>query len=164
MCSVDADCNDGDSCTDDTCGGGTCQFEDNGSCAPGPFVEVDGLLVVEAENFELNTPQGSWDWVPESDGAASGGQVMHALPDGGTINNTGYVTNSPRLDFPVLFNTPGTYFVWVLGRDGGSVAGSADSVHQHDGRPHLRFHQHRLRMGQRYDGQRPGDADDQRRG
>jgi hypothetical protein len=32
-CTNDTECNDSNSCTDDYCGGGDCQFVDNGSCS-----------------------------------------------------------------------------------------------------------------------------------
>ena len=45
------------------------------------------------------------------------------------MNNTGYTTASPRLNFDVTFSQAGTYQVWVRGRAGGSVAADSDSVH-----------------------------------
>jgi hypothetical protein len=41
-------------------------------------------------------------------------------------NNTGYTTNSPRLDFKVNFQTTGTYYVWIRGS---GPTGNDDSCH-----------------------------------
>ncbi len=45
------------------------------------------------------------------------------------MNNTGYTSSSPRLNFDVNFAAAGTYYVWVRGRDSEATAGNSDSVH-----------------------------------
>lgn len=76
----------------------------------------DGIVSMEAENFDDNTTQGSHIWTQISSPAGcSGGAAMRAEPDIGTNNNTGYVTNSPRLDFKVNFVKTGTHYIWIRG-------------------------------------------------
>ncbi len=87
----------------------------------------DNLVVLEAEDFDANTPQGGDSWVFDTSRAGfSGTGAMRALPDDGDNNNTGYEANSPRLDFQVNFTTTGTHFVWVHAY---SENGSSDSIH-----------------------------------
>ncbi len=93
------------------------------------FEESGGLVSIEAENFTANTAQGSHSWALLTDSAASGGSLMASTPDNGTAHNTGYVTNSPRLDYEATFASSGTYHVWVRGRAGGAGIYDSDSVH-----------------------------------
>ena len=90
------------------------------SAAPG------NLLVVEAENFDLNTPQGEHNWSLLSNDEASAAGLMRALPELRTNNSTNYATDSPQLDFEVNFVTTGVHYVWVRGF---AINGGADSVH-----------------------------------
>ena len=83
---------------------------------PGP----DGIVSIEAENFDENTPEGVHEWVflTEPHGF-SGTGFMRAMPDGGGGGN-------PRLDFVVDFVKTGTHYVWVRGY---STSGTDDSCH-----------------------------------
>jgi hypothetical protein len=95
----------------------------------GPFLQGKGSyggVSMEAENAHANTPQGghSWTFIPLS--GASGTGAMEATPNADVHRNTGYATNSPRLDFQVTFVRTGTHYVWIRGL-GRSVAD--DSVH-----------------------------------
>jgi len=112
---------DGNSCTSDVCSAGTCTHPDNGSCSLGAFLETGGQVVIEAEHFSINTARAAHTWDLTSDGAASGGQCMSSNPNNGANVNTGYVTGSPQLDFPVKFTTTGTYQVWLRGLGAGSA-------------------------------------------
>ena len=85
-----------------------------------------GLLSIELENFDGNTPQGGHSWSPLSAAGASGGDGMEATPNNGTNNNTGYISNSPRLDYLVNFTQTGTHYVWIRAR---GPASTDDSVH-----------------------------------
>jgi hypothetical protein len=83
-----------------------------------PFEQMaaDGLVVIEAEAFHDNVSQGGHDWVLVTTPAGfSGTGAMQSLPDSGTNNDTGYVTNSPRLDYQVNFKKAGVHYVWVRG-------------------------------------------------
>jgi lysophospholipase L1-like esterase len=77
----------------------------------------DGLVVMEAENNDGNTPQGGRNWVEVFAPAGfSGTSAFQARPTCCTNVNTGYVTQSPRLDYQIDFTRTGTHYVWVHAR------------------------------------------------
>jgi hypothetical protein len=90
----------------------------------------DGLVVMEAENFQANTPQGGHSWTLTTAFAGfSGTGAMQATPDnGGFADTPGYAATSPRLDYSVNFISTGTHYVWVLGY-APTGAGTDDSCH-----------------------------------
>jgi hypothetical protein len=95
----------------------------------GPYQQdsgADGIVSIEAENFDANVSQGGHDWIQVFPGGYSGSGAMQALPNIETNNNTGYVTNSPRLDFVVNFVKTGTHYVWLRGIGANN---KDDSVH-----------------------------------
>ncbi len=86
-----------------------------------------GLLAMEAENYESRVAQGGHDWVEtKSPKGFSGNVAMQATPNKGTNNNKGYLSNSPRLDFPVNFVKTGIHYVWLRGQ---SNNGGDNSAH-----------------------------------
>lgn len=85
-----------------------------------------GLVSIEAENFDTNTPQGSHSWTSLASSAASGGNAMESTPNTGANINTGYVTTSPRLNYVINFTQVGTHYIWIRGR---GPTSSDDSVH-----------------------------------
>lgn len=87
------------------------------------------LIAIEAEQYDNRISQGNHDWVLVNEGDASGGQAMKSTPDNGTLINKGYLTQSPRLDYNLNFDQVGTYYVWVLGRDSGSILTKGNSIH-----------------------------------
>ncbi|UCD51341.1 MAG: hypothetical protein JSW27_01655, partial [Phycisphaerales bacterium] len=100
---------------------------------PGP----DGIVSVEAENFDDNVPNDphTWELITESaDGFVpaegfSGGFAMQSTPTtlgGGAGNNENYAANSPRLDYVINFTHTGTHYVWVLAY---GMDGNSDSLH-----------------------------------
>lgn len=118
---------DGDQCTDDVCGGGVCTHPDNGTCSPtGPFIEVGGMVVMEAESHADNIPRSGHSWDSTFNPQASGQTVMRANPNTNVHINTNYSATSPELTYPVQFTTTGTYYVWIRGR--GATADD-DSCH-----------------------------------
>lgn len=66
-----------------------------------------------------------WEELAVTDVAGAAGSVMRALPDDDTRINTGYVTNSPRLDYKVNFVKTGTHYVWVRG----AATGNDNTIH-----------------------------------
>lgn len=115
-CTGDSDCDDGDECTDDVCDDGVCAHSDNGSCgAAGAFIEVNGTVVIEAENFSSNTPRAAHRWDRLMNGQASGQALMSANPNTGHFINGNYTATSPELGYPIQFSTTGTYYVWIRG-------------------------------------------------
>jgi glucose/arabinose dehydrogenase len=100
----------------------------NVSVSGGAFQQdpgADGLLVMEAESFHGNVAQGGHTWDAVTPSGASGSARV-ANPNSGVNNDTGYTTNSPRLDYRVYFAKAGTHQVWVRGMGAG---GSDDSCH-----------------------------------
>lgn len=85
-------------------------------------------LVAEAENAAANVSQGGDSWTQQNNNSASGNRGMQATPDNGTRRDTGYIANSPRLDFPFNFSETGTWYVWVRGKSVDNRSNS-DSVH-----------------------------------
>ncbi len=89
---------------------------------------ANNIVSIESTAFDANTANGSHDWVSIGDANATLGQAMQTTPNSGTNNNTGYVANSPRLDFDVNFVTTGTHYVWIRGM-APPTSGSNDSIH-----------------------------------
>ena len=84
---------------------------------PGP----DGIVSVEAENFDANVEVGGDKW--QETGPVDGftGIIgMHAPNGQGGHGNSGYSTSSERLEYEIDFVKTGTYYVWILawGADG----------------------------------------------
>ena len=79
---------------------------------------ANGIVSVEAEHFDTKSSQGGHSWTSIAPAGSSGSGAMQASPNNGTYNNTGYVSNSPRLDFPINFTRTGKHYVWIRGRAG----------------------------------------------
>ncbi len=100
------------------------------------FIEKDGVLSIEAEHFSdvatstyVNYTQVHfWSLEPRSE--ASGLQAMRSLPDERGEDGEGPVAppgkEGARLDYQILIETAGTYFVWVRGR---AMGGESNGVH-----------------------------------
>jgi fibronectin type 3 domain-containing protein len=100
------------------------------AAGPGAFQQsaaADGIVAMEAENFDGLVSQGNHNWVAVTAPAGfSGSGARRAEPDNGTLQDTGYVTASPRLDYRVNFVRTGTHYVWIRGS---RADGSDDSCH-----------------------------------
>ncbi len=94
----------------------------------GPLLQdtgPDGLVVMEAENLDGNTPQGGSTWtIVTSPSGFSGTGAYQVQPAGGSRVDAGFATLSPRLDYQVNFNKTGTHYVWILGRGDTSSSNS----------------------------------------
>ncbi|MHC4738480.1 MAG: hypothetical protein ACYS9Y_06215 [Planctomycetota bacterium] len=105
-------------------------FTTEESPGEGAFLQdngTDGIVSMEAENYDNNASQGGHSWIQiTSPGGFSGSAAMEATPNDGTNNNTGYAVSSPRLDFLVDFVKTGTHYVWIRGY---GASGSDDSCH-----------------------------------
>jgi hypothetical protein len=88
---------------------------------PGP----DGIVSVEAENFDENVPQSGVEWVEvgptEGFTGTAGMQVL-----GPSFYDPGYADTSPRLEYEINFVKTGTHYVWILAW---AASGSDDSCH-----------------------------------
>jgi hypothetical protein len=91
---------------------------------------------METEHFDANLPRGGYEWTLNYTSGYSGTAAMKA-PAVSFL--TGYVENSPRLDYFVNFIFSGTHYLWVrayatssssnslhAGLNGGTSAGGAD--------------------------------------
>ncbi|MGY0217397.1 tandem-95 repeat protein [Endozoicomonadaceae bacterium StTr2] len=89
------------------------------------FQESGGVLSIEAEHFHSSVARSGNEWEVQSNGSASGGEQV-VIPDnvGGYAGST--EGNSPELTYEIQVDSPGTYYVWVLGSADG---GNSDSVH-----------------------------------
>ena len=98
--------------------------------APAAFQQdsgTDGIVSMEAENYDVYTQQGTHSWISVTTPSGySGSAAMNTTPNDGTNINTGYAANSPRLDFQVDFVKTGTHYVWIRGY---GATGSDDSIH-----------------------------------
>ncbi len=97
----------------------------------GPFQQdtgPDGIVSVEAENFDNNTVRNGDSWSKQV-GSGSSNAHMEVGPDNGTTFNNNFTNSSPELEYQVNFTKTGTHYVWVRGKAGGSSAGTSDSVH-----------------------------------
>lgn len=82
---------------------------------------ADGLVVLEAENFDaqVSTPTHAWEF-DQTPADWSGDGVMYALPEAATtVNLPDALTGSPRLDYKIDFVKTGTHYLWFRGSDGG---------------------------------------------
>ncbi len=94
----------------------------------GPFKQdagTNGIISVDVEHFHGNVAQGGHAWSADGTAGASG-SALRSTPNTGRNNNTGYTTNSPRLDFRVNFVKTGTHHVWIRGI---GANGNDDSIH-----------------------------------
>ncbi len=81
----------------------------------------EGLISIEAEDFDANVPQGAHRWEVVADTNASGGKKVQALPDNASsghgmdrdFQTWDPVKDSPKLDYRVRFTEPGKYYVWT---------------------------------------------------
>ena len=85
-----------------------------------------GLVEIEVENYHSNLAQGSHEWVETNPTGFSGTAALTTTPNSGTNNNTGYQSNSPRLDYQVNFVKTGTHYIWTRGIGSN---GNDDSYH-----------------------------------
>jgi len=84
---------------------------------PGP----DGIVSVEAENFDANVEVGGHKWEETGPtGGFTGVLGMHAPNGQGGHGNTGYAASSERLEYKINFVKTGPHYVWILawGADG----------------------------------------------
>jgi lysophospholipase L1-like esterase len=93
-----------------------------------PTSEVaNGQVVIEAEHPDSNVPRGGQGWTFEAAGSGfSGSGYLKALPNIGTVVDTGYVGTMPELVYNVQFPGPGTYYLWIRGS---ADSGGDDSIH-----------------------------------
>ena len=78
------------------------------------FIEEGGLLVMEAEHFEVNMTRNGQTWTEATTFPGfAGTAAMAALPDNGQNYGAGYAATSPMMNYLASFTNTGTYYVWV---------------------------------------------------
>lgn len=91
----------------------------------GHFTEVNGVVVFEAEEFANNlSPRSSHSWTFNTGLGSSGTGYMEATPESNASLSAG--GTSPELQYDIVFNTAGTYYVWV---SGWAQNNGSDTVH-----------------------------------
>ena len=89
---------------------------------PGP----DGIVSVEAENFDANVENGGHAWVQTGPTEGFTGTAGMWAPNGQGGHSSNYLTNSERLDYEINFVKTGIHYVWILAW---GASGSDDSCH-----------------------------------
>ena len=82
----------------------------------GAFVEEDGVVVMEAEHFAQQFPNAVTQdtWVSQDSGFGDEMVVaMQALEDDGDLVLGNYTMGNAEMQYPIVFNTVGTYYVWL---------------------------------------------------
>lgn len=93
----------------------------------GTFAEMNGLLVIEAENFDRRSSGATHDWLLKTGQAGyTGTSYLQPLPDIDTLYPPEAINGSPQVDYPIYFTTPGTYTIWLRGYP---TNAAGDSVH-----------------------------------
>ncbi len=105
-----------------TCG---CGIPEQSGCGGGGAT-ANGLVVLEAEDFDSRLSRGGSYWQPISPNNLSGKKGMRAWPNSGTRVSSNYKTTSPQLDYSVNFAHAGRYYVWVRAQ---GESGNDDSLH-----------------------------------
>lgn len=106
------------------------------------FLEENGIVIMEAENFNSNISRWGNSWNLKKASAGYVGEGYMVVPDNNVYLDSRYhVYKMAELIYKINFQTPGTYFVWIRGRaakkadDGihsgrdNSISMSADNIH-----------------------------------
>ncbi len=83
---------------------------------PGP----DGIVSVEAENFDANVEVGGHAWVETGPTGGFTGVLGMWAPNGQGGGGSDYAANSERLEYEINFVKTGPHYIWILawGADG----------------------------------------------
>lgn len=125
-CDAEPFCGDGSVDSGEQCDAGNADNTDGclQNCViatgAGPFYEQDGLVVIEAENYDASRADSMFSdaWSEVSVAGASDGLCMMVGPDSANQVHTATAeaqSSSARLDYEVEFVNTGTWYVWVRG-------------------------------------------------
>ncbi|MHC4510505.1 MAG: discoidin domain-containing protein [Planctomycetota bacterium] len=89
---------------------------------PGP----DGIVSVEAENYDANVEVGGHAWVLTGPTGGFTGTAGMWAPNGQGGGGSDYANNSERLEYEINFVQTGTHYVWILAW---GASGTDDSCH-----------------------------------
>jgi flagellin-like hook-associated protein FlgL len=92
------------------------------------FLEEDGLLVFEAENYYIANAGDGHSW-----GSSAYGGFVHVADESNGhdawMTEAQVENNAPELRYRATLTTPGTYYVWVRGVAEANPRGNSDSIH-----------------------------------
>jgi len=92
-----------------------------------PFVEQNGLVVMEGEHFHTAVPRTGKSWTPDTQQPGYVAEsAMFVQPNNGGLTDNNYATTSPEMQYEVLFTTTGTYYLWARGW---AANGNDNSLH-----------------------------------
>ncbi|MCP9496172.1 MAG: hypothetical protein MSG64_17120 [Pyrinomonadaceae bacterium MAG19_C2-C3] len=78
------------------------------------FLEQNGQVVIEAENYSAHIARGDKSWSPRTDPSGfAGTSALVVEPDTKTSITKNYATTSAELQYRVQFSSPGVYRVWI---------------------------------------------------
>ena len=81
--------------------------------AVGAFLETDGMVVMEAENFHSSIDRSDHSWISGTSHADfSGAGYMVSDPDDGTQIKNNPETDSPEMSYDIEFANTGDYHAW----------------------------------------------------
>ena len=86
----------------------------------------NGLVALEAEDYDANFPRSGHQWVDRAVSGSSGTGTLAAMPDIGGAYDVNYVKDSPRLDYSINFVRTGIHYVWIRAQ---RESGNGDSLH-----------------------------------
>ena len=96
-----------------------------------PFLEANGYVAFDGEHYETATAtdERAWDLSPlitpcRNPTHCAFGRSIRATPDNGVSYEEDALADSPSLVYPIRFDSPGTYRVWVRGIAPGSTSDS----------------------------------------
>jgi hypothetical protein len=90
----------------------------------------EGLVVMEAENFSDNLPNGTAEWLFTAEPLEySGDGAMLAVSDGPFADAATALEGSPVMIYTVKFNYPGPHYIWVRASRSIDDPGGTDSYH-----------------------------------
>jgi hypothetical protein len=87
--------------------------------------EADGVICLEAENYDTNLPQGGHRWSVITETGVSKDKALQALPNKGVEKDSKFarydpLKDSPKLDYRIKFTRQGKYHVWIRAKGGKS--------------------------------------------
>lgn len=98
-------------------------------CLTRAFQMVNGVAVMEAENYTATRATNTDAWTRSNVAQTSGGACMVVGPDDGSDWTTNPYANAPRLDYLVRFDRAGNYYAHVRGDSGPPGGGYSDSCY-----------------------------------
>ena len=92
-----------------------------------PFIEANGIVVIECEHYNNKMPGDLHEWELNTDHKGYSGEgAMEVSPNNDFSWMSNYAETSPELFYKVVFKTTGRYYIWLRGY---GADDHSDSVH-----------------------------------